>query len=733
MVSHVKQNVILCGLGSGALALTAMAAPAFAEESAPVRQEAVQVGEVLVTAQRRTERVIDIPVSVSALAGATLKTLGVTQPTQLANVAPGVQFQNTGPTSVFNIRGITLNDYGDANEAPVAFYRDDVYIAALGGTQSQLFDINRVEIIRGPQGTLFGRNATGGLIAVFSNTPSKEFEADASLQYGSYNQVIAEGAVSGPITDRLRVRLAGQFNRDDGWQKNLFTGTRFAKTNTWAARGIADFDITSKLLATLNVHGGRVDNISPGYGLRGRLDPVTFDPCSDAAIVANQCVNYDGFRDPHPDPTHIYSEQRGPKTKIDTYGLDGQLKYTGDGFDIVSITGYETTNKYYEEDGDGSPTALGLAQYRADRRQISEEVRASGEWQRLKWVVGAYYFDEELTHGLFSLPQYIPLYGTYGLQNEFNQKTQTGAVFGQVDYRVTDAITLTGGARYSSEKKSLVISDDFAAPTYIDHESVSVDKVTWKVGASWKFAPEWLTYANVSTGFKSPAFNTTGTIQGGSKASNPESNTNYEAGLKGQMMDRRVQISAAAFYTDYKDFQLIDIPVSSTLPISQLINAKGARIYGFELEVNSHPVQPVTLNFSVSNLHTQIRSPGLVLGSLLLDGKQLTSAPEWSLKAFASYGFDAGSLGVFTPRINATYFTAAQHSLTNVITSQSPAYPLVDAGLAWSPERSAYQIEVFVDNLSDQRYLTYAYDLSDTNALQWGKPRTWGVRVSTHW
>ncbi len=356
--------------------------PAFGQAapaaSAP-NSDSQTVEEITVTAQRREEKIMDVPLAVSAVSGEALTEAGVTEPRDLANLVTGLQFQNTGPTSVFAIRGVTLNDFGDSNESPVAFYRDDVYIAALAGTQTQMFDINHVEVLRGPQGTLFGRNATGGLVHAISNQPTDYFTGEASLQYGSYNQVIANGAVGGPISDRIRVRSAFTYDRDDGWQLNRYTDTRLAKADDWAVRQLVDIDLTDKLLLSLNVHGGVNDDIAPGYGFRGAANPLTGETCNDGQILSLQCTSYLGFSDPHPDPTHVYSDVAAPPLRIKTFGTDATLKYRGDGFDITSISAYERTQKYYEEDADANPEPEFTAQYNADRRELSQEIRVSGQ------------------------------------------------------------------------------------------------------------------------------------------------------------------------------------------------------------------------------------------------------------------------------------------------------------------------------------------------------------------
>ncbi|AEG48152.1 TonB-dependent receptor [Sphingobium chlorophenolicum L-1] len=734
-----SRNLCLC-VSAHVLAWTIIAAsPTFAQETGPAQQETaaegeVPAGEIVVTAQRREQRLLDVPVAVSAISGETLQSVGVRQATDVVKLVPGLTFLNAGPVSLFSVRGITLNDYGDSNESPIAFYADDVYIAALAATTGQMFDIERVEVLRGPQGTLFGRNATGGLIQVISRKPTRDFSANVSLQYGSYDQVIVEAGIGGPITDGIRFRTSGTFNRDDGWQRNLTTGTRLAKTHAWALRQLVDIELASNLKATLNVHGGRTDNTVAGYGFRGTLDPNDLSSsCSETDIVARRCVNAEGFRDPNPDPRHVYSDRAAPKSRVRNFGTSATLRWTLGDVDVTSVTAYERTKKSHQEDADASPQQLFSVDYNADRKQFSQELRANGTSGNLTWVLGAYYFNEKLDDGLVSVPTLVPFLGTYGLQNQYRQRSESGAAFAQLDYELVEGLTATAGIRYSTETKKLTISDDFANPFYINNERAHTEKITWKAGLNWKLAPDWMTYASVSTGFKSPAFNTTLSLDGGSRPAAPETNTNFEIGVKGQSADRRFQISTAAFYTKYRNFQLVDIPDDASVPSSVLLNADGARILGAEVELNARPIQGLTLNASATYLDTKIQSPGLQLGNDLLDGNRLTRSPRWSLKGLAMYEIDAGSAGRFGVRVDGSYQTAADSQLNNGIAARTPSYALANGGLSWSPADSNFTFEAFVDNIFDKAYTTHQYILVDANALQWGRPRTWGARVSAKW
>jgi iron complex outermembrane receptor protein len=690
------------------------------------------VDEIVVTAQRREQRLLEVPVAVSAVSGDRLADAGVRNASQLVNVLPSVQFTNTGPTAVFSIRGIKLNDYGDTNESPIAFYLDDVYIGPIAGAVSNLFDVERVEVLRGPQGTLFGRNATGGLVQVISKKPTAEFAGDASLQVGNFGQVIVEGAAGGAITDRLRSRTAFIYNRDDGWQTNVPTNTKTAKTKSWSARQLLDFDVTDNLSALLNIHGGYTDNISPQYGARGALDPTTLVVCSDARILRNECVTFEGFRGAaKDDPTKTYSNLPSPKYQVETFGASLTATHKGEVATVTSVTAYEMVDKFYQEDADGTPTVLYDLDYNVHSEQFSQELRADGTIGSVDLTSGLFYYYLKHSDGLMEGTALTPLFGTYGLKNEYEQSTWAGAAFVQADYHVNETVTLTAGARYSSETKKLRIADDFSTPTFLENYKAKTDRLTWRLAANWKFTPEWMAYASVATGFKSPAFNTALVVEGGAAPVGRESNINYEVGAKGTLFDKRLQLAVSVFHTKYKDFQIVAIP-DPNLPASRLTNVPEAVISGAEFEIDARPFQGMRVNFAATYLDTEIHAPGFIIAGYPIDNNPLGLSPTWSLKGSAQYSFPETSIGTFTVRAGGSYQSDQNKSKYRELDTL-PADGLLDAGVSFEPTSGRYRLEVFGENLTDEVYDTYRFQLVDFFARQWGKPRTYGVRISTSW
>lgn len=704
--------------------------PAWAQ-TAP--SDSVGHQEIVVTAQRREQKLIDVPESISAETGVDLARRGALNAVQLADIVPGLTYSNNGTIPVFAIRGVTLNDYGLANESPIAIYVDDVYMAAPSTAADQLFDMSRVEVLRGPQGTLFGRNATGGLVHLISNKPTRDFEGEASIQFGSYDQVVVGAAMGGPINDRLRARAAFTYDRDEGWQYNATLNSRQAKTNTWASRIIIDFDMESSLLSETNVHGSAQNNLSQGYYNRGEFDPVKHSTCQVEAILANACVSPFGSRDPDPRPGTVYSDFAGPHNKVSSFGVGETLKYTGNGFTVTSITGFETSDKAYEEDSDGSPDPLIATDSAVVRTQYSEEVRANGSHGPARWVLGAFFFHEVAEDGFVSLLQIVPLAGTYGNQNQYFDNTTSAAAFGQIDYDLTRTLTFTVGGRYTSETKHLTISDDFAAPTYVDHGSAATNIVTWRTGLEWRLKPAWMVYANVSTGFKSQAFDTSLVLQGGAVAANPETDINYEIGSKAEFLDRHVQLSADLFYLSYSNFQLITIPPSATTATSELLNANGATVYGAEAELDARPARDLTLGLSATLLDTKINAPGLFIGPYPVTGAHLAYSPEVSVKGDVRYDADFRGSGTLSPHFDFVYNSLAESQIILDPLTKIPSYFLVNLGVRYVPPNSRFAIDIFIANLTDRSYVSYAGDFYGYNILQWAKPRTIAVRLSTNW
>jgi len=509
-------------IGAAALALLAPAA-AFAQDArAPASApSANDPNDIVVTAQRREQRLQDVGIAVTVLNAKQLQSFNITSATDIVRAIPNLRFNAYGSSQVvFNIRGVSQNDYGDQQEPPVAVYQDDSYASSITTASFPVFDIARTEALRGPQGTLFGRNATGGAVQFISNQPGDRFGGYLNGTYGSYNQSIIEGAIGGPVSDQLKVRLSGIYNRDDGYIKNITPGQPDRGANNhWALRGIALWAPSSDFKAKLTLRYARSDKERQAgiYTLAPACPNAQFQ---GEFLPANQVCDYwntalgasynggvpgstgNGYTNPSITPSQGGNPWRTAGTNpayVDrkhfaaTLRLDARLG----GFDLVSISDYQRLDKFYIEGGDGVPElpyqpGVALAPFTTgpcpppaqavtcyapgtiffqDARvnQYSEELRLSRSFGRHYLVAGAFGLIIDGTYRA----KYATPFAQYDPDVAFTQRTESWALFAQDEWRITDQIKLIGGLRYWRDHKR---------GNYRGVESISGLTVNWGPG-----------------------------------------------------------------------------------------------------------------------------------------------------------------------------------------------------------------------------------------------------------
>jgi len=486
--------------------MIATVAPAALFATAATAQN-VLMDEIVVTAQKREENVQNVPLAVSAFSGEQLKAMNIQDATRIVDLVPNFKaggLGGGGGPPFFSIRGISFVDFSNINEASVAVYLDEVYQASQGIGVSQTFDVGHVEVLRGPQGTLFGRNATAGVVSFVSKKPTEEFEGFASAQYGSYNQTIFEGAVSGPIADGFRARLAGKWNRDDGWQKNIGpSGGRAAKTNAKSVRLTTQWDLTDDWMLELQGHYARNDGKSVAQGalyLMGPPNaatpgtPLTYCAGRDASgalirpvpgtagdVLTAQCIlgnngyNRAGYKIDKLDPSKTYIDYALP---FDYKARGGYAKLVGNVGEatLTSITAYEKYNQLFGYDFDNydnRPYRSGPVDvhtfWRSNADQFSQEARLNGEYNGVKYVGGVYFYrshqqaysgteydiaEDQLGANLIDNPTIDPR-NTKVLART---TTQSYAVFGQVDAPISETLTLSAGVRYTNDTRKIKLT-----------------------------------------------------------------------------------------------------------------------------------------------------------------------------------------------------------------------------------------------------------------------------------
>lgn len=724
----------------------------FAQVCAVAQGQALE--EVVVTAQKREQNVQDIGISVTATSGDELRRLGLTSTSELGAVTPGLvvwEFGNSPTVSVFTIRGVSQNDFADHNEVPNALYTDGAYVSFVGGIGSQMYDVERVEVLRGPQGTLFGRNATGGLVHVISRRPTREMEGYSELTYAEYNQLKFEGALSGPLTDRLLGRISVATNRQDGFMKNRI-GDDSGEDDQYNVRLQLQWLATDNTTALLNVRTSRVNDINAGgYD----LSPGFHDPANDGLIdfvppgVANPtCPVFFGTNAP-PGQTDCFGYTEPDNNPYTASFSRGNFSRTYDGATLTvdsSIRDINVTwlvdgqwiDKEWTEDTDSTPFDVLNALSDQDASQFSTELRASGQQGPLRWTAGLYYLSIDgdyltgFTSGIFAA----------AIRNTFNLKTESEAVFGQIEYQFSDKGTLIAGLRNTWDKKEFDFVPScvgpgcvfFAAPGstqvlgIVDEQSES--DYSAKLGVDWRATDDLLLYAAVTRGIKGGGFSgpiiasqTPSQIPYGS-----ETLLDYETGFKWTLPNLRTTLNVGAFFYDYSDYQDYD-----TIALTQIITNKDAEVFGGEIELVTSLEQGLDFSLGISVLDATVFDVTLPSGRIA--DREMPQSPSLSVNGLLrkEWSFSAGFFSVQGDfkYVGDRYFKSINHP---ALREGSYAMGNVRVGFE-SPDRR-WGVALFARNVTDEEYRVMAFEDLNVNGVinsNYGAPRVFGATASVRW
>ena len=783
-----------------ATALVTVVTPSVAEaEAAAPKAVATDPGDIVVTAQRREQRLQDVGIAVTVLSGKQMENLNITNATEIVRAIPNLKFNAYSSSQVvFNIRGVSQNDYGDQQEPPVAVYQDDSYASSITTASFPIFDLARTEALRGPQGTLFGRNATGGAVQFISNQPTDVVGGFVSGTYGRFNQTIVEGAISGPLSNQFKVRLAGIYDRDDGYIKNITPGQPDRGANNhWALRGIAQWDPSSEFKARLTVRYAKADKERQAgiYTLAPACPNAQFQ---GEFLPANQVCGYwsgynngipgsvaNGYTNPAITPSQGGDPWKTAGTNLayvdrEQIGATLRLEAKLGGVGLVSITDYQHLKKFYIEGGDGDPElpyqpGVALAPFTtgpcaapaqavtcyasgtifsqgARTDQYTQELRASGSFGNNYLVVGAF--------GMIIDGKYTAKYATpfdqYDPDVAFTQRTESFAVFAQDEFRIGDQLKLIGGLRYWHDHKvgnyrgvesisgltvnfgqrgiSFIDPSGTADPTLITVTAAaatpSYSGLTARAEIDWKPSPDTLVYASYNRGSKSGGFTfSTGTpfpTQIVDTLNNipyrPETLNDYEVGLKTKL-GRATQLNLAGFYYDYKNYQAY-VQVFAT----QVVRNLPATIKGIEADLTTRPIPGLTLQLSGALQDSKVRNVLLPDGATVVT-HHLPQAPGFSGNALARYEFGLGG-GRASLQADALYQGKTCFTVLCAPVEREPAYHVENVRIGFSPAGGRIDLAVFVNNVFERAYRSYAFD----GSLFWGdslgvyaKPRTWGL------
>jgi iron complex outermembrane receptor protein len=758
------------GLLVGCAGLAGFAAPAIAQDTAAPAAEAASVdsGEILVTARRREEKLIDVPVAVTAFDQADLQRIQAVDLSGLQAAAPNlnlVQGRGSAASANIFIRGLGQPDALQTFDPAVGIYVDGVYLSRIQGALLNLFDVERIEVLRGPQGTLYGKNTTGGAISIVSRKPDLEtLKAAGSALYGSYNQVVLNGYLSAPlITDKVGLSLAGQWDRRDGLVTDPRTGREYNDRNSLTLRGILRVKPTERFEVTVSGDYNRQRNaLTLGYPtaplLRTNftLGAQTLFPAQPYGAYTYQAST-------------SFTGNEGQR--LDHWGVNLTANYElSDAITLTSITSWRKLDPDLFIDIDASQAQLGDVFVGIDQRQFSQELQLKWDVSRFRGVFGLFYLNETIASNQFAFANDLFAFGaapiTFLRTINDTQNTKSYAAFGQATYDLTDRFSITAGLRYTREDRtydrftttssSLATLNNLTfrfpgslpAPLNLDND-ISFDAWTPSVTLSFKPTANSQIYASAARGFKSGGFNgranglgdLTLVVNGVSQLVTsfaPETVWTYETGAKASLLGGRIYLAGNVFYSDFKNFQAR--VGGGAVGVFPVLNAGKLSIWGAEVEMVVKPTKAWTLRSSLGYLNAQYdefndgrRAPAF---SCNPTGTQITCepafAPPISFNVASDYRFDLGDAGSITLGADARFVDKHFLSVDNRPGLVEPGYWLANAFVRYDDASRRFYVQGGVKNLFDQLYRTDGQEFSSVGNIQtvyFGDPRSWNIMV----
>ena len=710
------------GAALTALVLAAsIAAPAFAQETG-----SVTLDDVIVTAQKRSENIQEVPVSVATMGGEKLDALfaGGEDVLALSSRVPGlfVESSNGRAAPRFYIRGLGNTDFDLAASQPVSVIMDDVVMENVVLKSTPIFDVEQVEVLRGPQGTLFGRNTTAGIVKFDTVKPSQVFKSNATLTYGSYNSWTAEGGVGGPlVADKLSGRLAVLGQHRANYIDNTFTHVKDAMGgyDEFAIRGQLLWTPTENLDVLLSAHNRSLDGTAAIF----RANILT---------AGSNKINGNFDRD-----SVFYNGGANNPQKYDGNGESIKVDYDFGGVKLTSISAYETTNGYSRGDIDGgvAGTGPGFIPFDSDTKdgiddldQYTQELRLASDTDgAFTWQVGGYYFHSD----------FLVTTDAGFAKATLNHKNTAWAGFGQASYQVTPALKITGGVRYTDDDKTMTVVGSTAPKV-----SVSDSKVSWDLSAFYTVTDDFNLYARAAHGFRGPTIQGRDVVFGASPSiAQSETIQSYEIGFKSELLDRRVRFNGAAFTYEEKDpqFSAIGGAGNNTL----LVNADKGEAYGVEFDGEFKVTQNLLLTAGYSYNHTKIKDKDLAVavcaqctvtdpkngaGQALVDGNPFPNAPKYVLNFTARYSYPIGDGELFA------YTDWFKQGYTNIFLYQSKEFYSkgdFEGGLklGYAKADGAYEIAAFARNITNEVNLRGAIDFNNLTGFV-NEPRIVGISIS---
>ena len=792
-----------CGLALGLTAPAAAqdsASPEAAASAEPDRAAAGQadarsdsgadtgrVDEIVVTAQFREQNLQQTPIAITAVSGDMLQARSQTTIADVTNQAPSVTLKpnsaSYGPSLAANIRGVGQFDFHPALEPGVGVYVDDVYYSTLTGSILDLLDVERVEVLRGPQGTLAGKNSIGGAIKIYSKRPTGDNSGYVSATYGSRNRLDLRASFDTGLAENVFLRIAGVSRQQDGYVDRLdygclnpgsgipplstspgcYLGSQ-GEVGYNAGRGQLRWLATDKL--ELNIIGDftREKHAIAGsvltyanYTGPGDINPYPVPIPFDSRFICGRFCNYSIYESPA-DGNLLRSVIDG-RVDFTGWGVSGQAEWQlNDRLQVIGITAYRAYDSSFSNEDDLSPLAHGLGgPSTINFSSWSNELRLNGDFLdgRLDYTLGGFIMTQDIFYTTSQDLRYVPGEPLVFVSGD-PVPAFTRAAFAHLAFEPIDKLTLTGGIRYTKEGKDYTYRRRDRFGNLLPGLNAQLDGLTgsyrgdrwdYRANVSYQLTDTINGYMQYATGFKGGGVNPRPFAPSQVQPFGPETLGTWEAGLKTELFDRRVRLNLAAYTSDYKDIQLLlnscpqynpsFLPPGAAFPCGLPANVGTARIKGFEAETSIRPVAGLLFDASLSYIDFKYKTISPQAGGVTNPGGvQLGMVPpytpEWKWSVGTQYAIDLGTIGSLTPRVDASYQSRVWGTAVNTPRAEIAPYTLVNARLTWRNVQDDLQLSLEVTNLLDKYYYLTAFEISAAAGLanaQPGRPREWAVTL----
>lgn len=794
------------GIGALLLATSALSAPAIAHADTNADDTAAEPvaadptadsasGEggptIVVTARHREESLQEVPLAISAVSGDELTAKRIERVSEFAIKVPNFSAlqQNTRVSGLY-VRGLGGNASNDGAEGGVGLIVDNVFFTHVGFSWLDFVDLENIQVVRGPQGTLLGKNTTIGAVIVQTAKPSFDPSLTVTGTYGNYDAAQIRVNATGPIIDdKLAYRVTFANSYGGGWVTNQYNGDKLLDNHRWSARGQLLFTPTSALSSRLIVEhydSQERNNFYPAIGdVTQNLDPNTGAAISTRASWSSKLANAFGYTPDFNAPNNANLNNQD-RLVARTDGVSNEINWDLGGVNLTSVSAWRRLYFRPYNDSDYTPYDIYRAGYDVDVNQYSQELRiASQQSDVLDWQIGAYYLHEDLRSNLrtifgsdstaFFLSPALPSSVTDGLEYDRDGHLHIDSIagFGQATFHVTPTLSLTGGLRYTYEKKSVTVdgysfggatlpsalsayrtallnnlggTSGSAAGAYSISDSVNRGSWAWLANPAWQVTPNVLLYASASYGEKSGAANTSATASQASLViTRPEKSTDFEGGIKSTWLDGKATVNLNLYNNTIKDYQASRVDSTNATFGSYLANVGKVRLRGFELETSLRPIPALGFNFNAAyndakylnydDAPAPVEYQAALGGAsvpLSLTGYQIVGAPKWTLQGGIDLDQPISENWVLTGYVNTSWKSKTALINPRSIYGWQDALAITNAGIGLRTQDNSWTAQVWVKNLTNERYAVAYIPASASAPVSevFGNPRTYGLTVS---